>query len=241
MRPTPLNILVISVAIISAVGLATWAINSMPMGPMKVLFISEDSSGFPGCGGNSPPTPKLTVRVLIPNGFLPVNGMRYVRYQDPNMPLNPAITDEYEKWAASNTTNDGGDGATGEFNNNPFHINMDTLPKFSSQPYYIQVKVIAQDPNFTYYVDGNASPTIFGIVYEQKNGHKTWFCQHPKDAVGKSGSRNLNVMTYYVKYKANNEKPASVNMVLVPDDAVSGIKARQTPILVDPKIKNNGI
>jgi hypothetical protein len=143
------------------------------------------------------------------------------------------------------------DGSTQEYKTNPLHIDISTLSKIAiPNDRWIMVRVLLEDRDLKF-LDVSDEPTphdptfddLHGINYSKLLGTISWICQPPVNVLDpKKGPiadnlKNKSILTFFIKRGANTELP--INFVIIPRDSSVSVGA-QTPILIDPKIYNDG-
>ena len=130
------------------------------------------------------------------------------------------------------------DGETDEFKKNPFHVDLDTLDA-TADPVWIKVKVVLRNENLEFQDVPRADPLrrIRGVALEKDDPHEDWFCQKPGTSIILNRN-DRSVLTYYVRHRwTSHLGPASINLHIVARATKTG---RETPIIIDPRIKNEG-
>lgn len=200
----------------------------------EAQFVSESSLGFATCAAGAP-EPKTVVRIAIPKNFSTTDRKRHVRHRSTRQPE----TGDDEALFDNSAPNAG---ATPDFQTNPFHMEIGSIKGPEVDPAYVKVKVILRNKAYKFYEDASRTPAILGVVYEQGKPGADLFCQKGRaDAFTRSRNGKKNVLTFYV-LRQKEFPSASINLIVVadcekPTDTTGGC---DTPILIDPKIRNNG-
>lgn len=204
--------------------------------------IPASSTALDTCVGV--PEPATVVRIVIPKNLTTTDKTQWVRYKKysratptptptPTPSATPALDDEVEWKSSSQNTSSNPD-----YQTNPFHLDLTTLPVLKDE--WVKVRVFLKDKAYRFF-DHSDSP-IWGIAYDKGAPFSRWFCQKDHDdALSRSKNDKHSVLTFYLqRVKGGGE--ASVNFVIEADPtkgsgATGGYK---TPILIDPKIQNDG-
>lgn len=197
-------------------------------------FIPSTLVGLETCPSGL--NPRTVVRIRIPADFditQPPRRVRHKSYQNP-----PAGEDDEGQWNGSKVNN----GRTPEFGNNPFHVDIGTILPSDADPHvdisWVKVRVVLRNENFTFFKDPvGTQGRILGVAYEEGNAlAKDWLCQSSTEAdVIHENNNERNVLVFFVK-RSGTGGEIPINFVVVPE----GPWGVDTPILLDPKVRNNG-
>lgn len=198
-----------------------------------------------GAGADNPGTGTV-VRVVIPEDFSWITpdpkdatGGRRVWHRT----KEPASENENDDLAlkSSQPNDPPSPGASDpEFHQNPFHIDIRAVPK-GDEWVMVRVILVHKDPANPVLIFGKTPPLpgpsgMQGMIFSEKI---SWICQ-PTNAIEDKNGYNpkYSVLKFYV-HRINKEQ-AGINIVVVPNGATIPSFGQQTPILIDPKIYNDG-
>lgn len=123
------------------------------------------------------------------------------------------------------------------FAENPFHLETSSISLLNDET-HLEVHVILQSEKLKFLVDaGGHKLPIQGIAYQDGQGGKDWLCQqaHPITSPQQAGK---SIMTFFVRRQSpGSPNEASINFLIGTRDSKWGA---ETPILIDPRIKNDG-
>lgn len=197
-------------------------------------FVSQDSLGFPTCDAGVP-DPRTVIRIAIPKNLSTTDRKRHVRQRSTRRPETGDDEALFEQ-------SDPNEGTTEEFRTNPFHMEIGSIKGADADPAYVKVRVILRNKAYKFYEDATRTPAVLGVVYERGQPGGDLFCQKGRtDSFTRTRNGKKNVLTFYIK-RRQAFPPAPINLIIVadPDPASGATGGFDTPILIDPKIRNDG-
>lgn len=206
----------------------------------RLVSIPTSLTGFETC---SNVTAKTVVRIAIPANLSNiVTTKRLVRYS------SVATTGDDEEIFDNRrkSTVEPGDAKDAEYQDNAFHLTVANVPPVTGET-HLQVRVILRNPNFKFLSRPGRINQIQGVAYEDGMPGAGWLCQladpiSTLPAVPASGGSDAKparqVLTFFVK--RGGGETAAINFLIGANKGGGATGGEETPILIDPKIKNNG-